>query len=940
MKIRSLKRAILVMALVFVSGLALIPAKSVSADTDVEIQPGQTIDIDYQSDKVWWIKYVAKTEKMVEISSTGKNKSVLSLYKGSKNDASLVTTSDYLRPITNNSNNFQLAGILPAGTYYFRVTGSYSYSVKTEVSLKDITDTTLVAAINSSNFRDANFRAYVDENFNIRKDNKITKDEMMIVRSINVDGQSISNMKGTEYFTEITELSCNNNQIKTLNLSKNTKLKYVECERNNLTTLILSGCPELYDLDCSRNPDLTSLDLSKNKKLSNLSCYSCGIETLDLTGQPNLNYLFCSNNPLSSMIIKEDVPLYTLNCSNTALTSLDVSSFSRLGSLSCNGCSKLKSLKLSSSINTLNCYNCNLSSLSIGSCCYLTTLSCYGNKIRTLDISGSIYLVYVYETAKKSAEYYDYYRADISGYDCYLAVDKENITIKTMSGINDKVVKLESKNFPDINFLNKLKESDLDGDGWLSKGEIATITQLSLSYSGVVKLDGIKYLTGICSLYVDGNSLSELDLSGNTNLEYLSATYNKLTKVNLSKNTKLKNIYIGMNQLASLDLTHNTELIYLQCPNNYLTSLDLSKNTKLERLYCYGNLITSLDLGKNTKLITVDCCFNQISKLNIGNCRELEQLDCSSNEISELNITNCPLLLKVYKEGKKTGDGCVMHSYTGNRDNSSEFLIYDLNTKIITTVSIKLDKKTANVVCGNTATLKATLDCEGTASWKSSDTKIATVDSKGKITGKQAGKVTITATAFGKSATCTVTVLYKDVTNSSDFWYAPTNYLTAAGVVRGYANQTEFRPANNCTRAQMVTFLYRLQGEPKTKSNTCKFKDVKEKDYYFKPVIWATEKGITTGTSGTTFSPSKVCTRAQTVTFLWRMANKPEPKTKTNPFKDVDQKAYYYKATLWASEKKILVGYDDQTFRPQNKCLRRQMVTFLYKYDKYVNGKG
>ncbi len=254
--------------------------------------------------------------------------------------------------------------------------------------------------------------------------------------------------------------------------------------------------------------------------------------------------------------------------------------------------------------------------------------------------------------------------------------------------------------------------------------------------------------------------------------------------------------------------------------------------------------------------------------------------------------------------------------------------------------SLTLDKKTATVVCGKKLTLKATLkNSNSKISWKSSDTKIATVDGSGKITAKKAGQVTITATAASKSAKCTVTVLYKDVIDSSEFWYAPTNYLTAKNVVKGYADQTEFRPANDCTRAQMVTFLYRLQGEPKTKATTCKFDDVKSADYFYKPVIWAVEQGITTGVSKTSFKPQGVCTRAQTVTFLWRMAGKPEPKGGKD-FSDVKKTDYFYKATLWASDKKILAGYDDGTFKPQGKCLRRQMVTFLYKYDKFVNGKG
>ncbi|MBO4578550.1 MAG: S-layer homology domain-containing protein [Clostridiales bacterium] len=253
---------------------------------------------------------------------------------------------------------------------------------------------------------------------------------------------------------------------------------------------------------------------------------------------------------------------------------------------------------------------------------------------------------------------------------------------------------------------------------------------------------------------------------------------------------------------------------------------------------------------------------------------------------------------------------------------------------------LTLNKSTVTVVCGKSETLKATLKgSKDNITWKSSDTKIATVDSNGKITTKQAGTVTITASAGSAKATCTVTVLYKDVTNTKDFWYAPTNYLTAKGVVKGYDKQTKFKPANDCTRAQMVTFLYRLQGEPKTKSTSCKFKDVKKTDYFFKPVIWAVEKGITTGVSKTKFDPQGVCTRAQTVTFLWRMANKPAPKASACKFSDVKKKDYFYNPVIWASEQKIVAGYSDGTFRPQGKCLRRQMVTFLYKYDKFVNKK-
>ena len=188
--------------------------------------------------------------------------------------------------------------------------------------------------------------------------------------------------------------------------------------------------------------------------------------------------------------------------------------------------------------------------------------------------------------------------------------------------------------------------------------------------------------------------------------------------------------------------------------------------------------------------------------------------------------------------------------------------------------------------------------------------------------------------------TISINGAYKDVKNSKDFWYDPTYYLSAQGVVKGYDKGTKFKPDNDCTRAQMVTFLWRLAGQPKPGSTKTAFTDIKKSDYYYNAVLWAVEKGITTGTSKTKFGPSGVCTRGQTVTFLWRMAGKPSIGNAKNKFKDVKKGDYFYHAVIWASSKKIVAGYSDGTFKPSAKCARRQMVTFLYKYDKYVNGKG
>ena len=243
----------------------------------------------------------------------------------------------------------------------------------------------------------------------------------------------------------------------------------------------------------------------------------------------------------------------------------------------------------------------------------------------------------------------------------------------------------------------------------------------------------------------------------------------------------------------------------------------------------------------------------------------------------------------------------------------------------------------ANVVCGRELLLAANFN---NPTWKSSNTSIATVDELGRVKGKQAGSVTITATYGSYTAKAKVQVLYKDVTKSSDFWYEPTYYLTNKNVVKGYDKQTKFKPANDCSRAQMITFLWRLNGSPKPSSSKNPFNDIKKDDYFYNAVRWAAEKGIVTVPSNNKFNPQTVCNRAMTVTFLYRMAGSPSVDTSKNPFSDIQKSDYYFKAVIWASKKKIVAGYDDGTFRPDGKCLRRQMVTFLYKYDKYVNGKG
>ena len=143
---------------------------------------------------------------------------------------------------------------------------------------------------------------------------------------------------------------------------------------------------------------------------------------------------------------------------------------------------------------------------------------------------------------------------------------------------------------------------------------------------------------------------------------------------------------------------------------------------------------------------------------------------------------------------------------------------------------------------------------------------------------------------------------------------------------------THFGPHATCTRGQIVTFLWRALGEPAPTLTVNPFEDVKESDYYYKAVLWAVEKGVTKGTDATHFSPNDYCKREHAVAFLYRAAGEPSYTTTTNPFVDVASGAYYYDAVLWAVEKNITKGMDATHFGPANSCERSQIVTFLYRF--------
>lgn len=168
---------------------------------------------------------------------------------------------------------------------------------------------------------------------------------------------------------------------------------------------------------------------------------------------------------------------------------------------------------------------------------------------------------------------------------------------------------------------------------------------------------------------------------------------------------------------------------------------------------------------------------------------------------------------------------------------------------------------------------------------------------------------------------------FDDVAPGS-FYFDAVQWAVERGIT--YGTGDGFRPNDACTRAQIVTFLWRAQGRPEPKSKTNPFSDVSEKDYYYKAVLWAAEEGITHGVGGDRFAPHDTCNRAETVAFIWRAEGAPA-QTGESCFRDVTDSDWYCQGVLWAVDNGITHGVSADRFGPYEPCNRAQIVTFLYR---------
>lgn len=166
--------------------------------------------------------------------------------------------------------------------------------------------------------------------------------------------------------------------------------------------------------------------------------------------------------------------------------------------------------------------------------------------------------------------------------------------------------------------------------------------------------------------------------------------------------------------------------------------------------------------------------------------------------------------------------------------------------------------------------------------------------------------------------------------SAKDYFYEPVEWAVGKTITAG-TTETTFSPNVSCSRAQVMVFLWRANGSPTIIMRSNPFKDVKTTDYYYDAVRWAVSRGITSGTSSETFSPNDACSRAQVMTFLWRAKNTPSVGRRNLKFEDVPSDAYYYDPVCWAVNNTITAGTSPTRFSPDKSCTRAEVMTFLWQ---------
>ena len=535
---------------------------------------------------------------------------------------------------------------------------------------------------------DANFKAYLIENFDTDKDGEISKNEALAVTEIRCMRRDIASLSGISSFTNLEILVCNDNKLRSIDVSENLKLRELSCMRNELNSLDVSNNTELTSL-ISASCDLTSLDVSSNTKLIVLNCSDNFLNRLDVSANTSLRELFCQNNILRTLDLSKNRAITSFNCrSNPNLESVFLDEGHIITSLfvdtpptsiihpnyvnvpdanfraylienfDTNNDGRISEAE-AVLVESINCSEQGIASLSgIARFTNLTSLVCSGNELTSVDISSNLALVeFICDSNKITSlnisnnialEVLNCAKNELTSIETGV-----NVELKALICSDNKLsalnlagnTKLETLLFRNNNIMRSLdltKNRSLETLDCRNNPNLMTVyLQAGYEVADIARDDRVTEIR-----YVGEDELG-ISIPDANFKAYLVKNFDKDGDREISRAEALLVRIINCSNLEIRSLSgieYFTNLISLTCDYNELTSLSLSSNTLLGTLHCSDNNLTSLDVSACTNLGTLYCRRNNLSSLNIMRNVELTQVDCQDNNLSNLNIRRNPNL--------------------------------------------------------------------------------------------------------------------------------------------------------------------------------------------------------------------------------------------------------------------------------------------------------
>ena len=520
-------------------------------------------------------------------------------------------------------------------------------------------------------FPDAKFRAYISSITGVAEGGTLSEEKLNSVKTINVGSRGITSLKGVEYFTALTNLSCSYNQLTGLDVSQNTALTSLSCSSNKLSSLDVSQNTALTTLSCYNN-QLSNLDVSGATALTYLSCSINQLTSLDVSGATSLKKLYCEYNQLTNLDVPHNSTLTELNCNDNQLTSLDVSHNTALTKLVCHS-NQLTNLDVphNSTLAELNCYDNQLTNLDVSQNTALTKLECYNNQLTSLDVSHNTELETLYCSNNQLTSLDVSQNTALTSLSCgsnqLMSLDLSKCTkltyipfsfqsksvIASSLGSNQYIIDVPA-DF-DLSKVTSFKVNSVSVTPTLSEGKLqftsssvptsvsyeyytdnsvagnmrvrVNITSVEDESEDVVVLDATNFPDAKFRAYIsentgveEGGTLTEAKLQSVTSIDVSgsSSANGGITSLKgVEYFTALKTLYCSNNQLTSLDVSQNTALTSLSCSKNQLMSLDLSKCTNLKSISLFNQSKTVIvsSLGSNQYSIDVPADFN-LSKVS------------------------------------------------------------------------------------------------------------------------------------------------------------------------------------------------------------------------------------------------------------------------------------------------------------------------------------